>query len=255
VVVGGSSARSAGGEADFGSTLSYEIVVPADVTATSASGRMPIVQTGDPDTDRDGVTDSTDNCRDDPNTGQADLDRDGQGDACDKDMPVGSPGGTGVAGAPGPGAPGPGAPGPGAIPSPPHSATPSITGVHVKGQAARVSLTCAGTSGQTCAITLRLTVTETLRGTRIIAIKASAKRTAKKTRHKTVTIGRIAVKLSAGQHLTRTIPLNRAGQRLLSRYHRLRATLRMVRSGKTLTTRTITLRAPSKHHRRSGSRR
>ena len=38
-----------------------------------------------PDSDGDGVPDTTDNCPDDDNPGQTDTDQDGQGDACDSD--------------------------------------------------------------------------------------------------------------------------------------------------------------------------
>lgn len=43
------------------------------------------VAVGDPDTDGDGVLDSTDNCDNTSNAGQEDFDSDGMGDACDSD--------------------------------------------------------------------------------------------------------------------------------------------------------------------------
>ena len=66
-----------------------ERILQADAVLTNGatcSARISVIAEGAiPDTDRDGILDSDDNCPTTVNTDQADLDRDGLGDVCDDD--------------------------------------------------------------------------------------------------------------------------------------------------------------------------
>jgi hypothetical protein len=101
--------------------------------------------------------------------------------------------------------------------------TASVGHARPKGTAARVRITCNGSSGQTCRLSLTMTVTEKLRGRRLIAISAR-KRTRK------VTVGTKAVTLVAGQTKVVRLSLNGAGKRLLSKRHHLSTTLTVKQS-------------------------
>src|SRR5262249_34513302 len=116
------------------------------------------------------------------------------------------------------------------------------------GTTASVSLTCRGQAGQTCPVTLTLTVTEKLRGNHIVAISAAAK----KLKTKRITVGRASTKLSASRRTTVKIGLNATGERLLKKYRKLTTTLRVIQGGKTVSTKKITFRAPAK--RKKGAR-
>ncbi len=64
-------------------TLSYRAT---DTSEAVTETKTLVVQIGEPDTDGDGVPDSTDNCPSAANADQADFDGDGHGDACDLDV-------------------------------------------------------------------------------------------------------------------------------------------------------------------------
>jgi hypothetical protein len=130
------------------------------------------------------------------------------------------------------------------VPAPANgSGKPSIGTVKVKGTTASVSLACQGLTGQTCPVTLTLTVTEKLRGNHIVAIGAAAK---KKLKTKKVIVGRASAKLSASGRTTVKVALNATGKRLLKKYRKLTTTLRVTQGGKTVSTKKITFRAPAK---------
>jgi hypothetical protein len=78
---------------------------------------------------------------------------------------------------------------------------------------------CQGGVGAKCPLTVTLTITETLKGGKVIAVAA------RRTRHKTVSLGRVTVTLAAGQTRTIRIGLNKLGKRLLAAHHILRVTL------------------------------
>jgi hypothetical protein len=101
----------------------------------------------------------------------------------------------------------------------------------VAGRTVSVPLTCSAQAAGSCTITLRLTVLETLRGSRVIAV--AARRTARlarvtaarRTSHKTVTVGAVTAHVPAGQRRTVTVALNTTGRRLLASQHKLTAKL------------------------------
>jgi hypothetical protein len=135
------------------------------------------------------------------------------------------------------------------ISNPPPPPTPkpghaSFGRVTVSGTTASVRASCSGNSVDSCRLSFKLTVTETLIGKKIIAVGARAKR------HKvTVTVGTASTRLNAGQSRVVKISLNGAGKRLLSKYRTLRTTLRVTQSGKrgSVLTKTVTFKAPKKH--------
>jgi len=89
----------------------------------------------------------------------------------------------------------------------------------VVGRAVSVPVTCSAQAAGSCTIALRLTVVETLRGKRVIAV------TARRTSHKTATVGAATAHVPAGQRATVTVTLNATGRSLLARMHKLTAKL------------------------------
>jgi hypothetical protein len=90
----------------------------------------------------------------------------------------------------------------------------------VAGRTVSVAVTCSAQAAGSCTIALRLMVVETLRGSRVIAVAA-----ARRTSHKTVTVGAVTAHVPAGQRHTVTVALNATGRRLLKSLHRLSAKL------------------------------
>ena len=86
---------------------------------------------------------------------------------------------------------------------------------------------------------LALTVTETLRGHKLLALTAGAG--GRKT-HRAVVVGTANASLRAGQTQTVRIALNSTGKRLLVRRHRLKATLRVSQAASTGTAATVSRR-------------
>ena len=92
----------------------------------------------------------------------------------------------------------------------------------VSGTTASVRASCSGNSVDSCRLSFKLTVTETLRGKKIIAVGARAK----PKRHKiTVTVGTASTFLTAGHSRVVKISLNGTGKSLLSKYRTLHTTL------------------------------
>jgi Alpha galactosidase A/Alpha galactosidase C-terminal beta sandwich domain len=91
-----------------------------------------------------------------------------------------------------------------------------------------VSLICSAQAAGRCSIVLRLSVLETLRGNRVVALAAargglgatSASRGAL-TRRITLTVGALALRLRPGQRYMATVALNATGRALLAHAHRL----------------------------------
>jgi hypothetical protein len=107
------------------------------------------------------------------------------------------------------------------VPSP--VATAEMTSAIVRGASVSVLLTCSGHPGASCNVALTLTVTETLKGTSLVAVSAAAKRT--KPVKRSVALATKALTLPAGQSMTANLKLDRTGLRLLSHRHSLRVKL------------------------------
>jgi hypothetical protein len=118
------------------------------------------------------------------------------------------------------------------------------------GPAANVKVTCGGAAGAMCSLSLRLTVVETLRGHRLLAASAVGHKGGS---HRSVVVGTARVSLAVGQTRTVRVVLNRAGRRLVSRLHGLRATLQIRQTniaGATTTvfSKTVAFKSPTRHH-------
>jgi hypothetical protein len=105
------------------------------------------------------------------------------------------------------------------------------TGVSVHGSPSgnggvvKVALACAASSNG-CRVTATLTTTPT--------------------RRRTVSVGSRTVRIAAGKTSTVTVTLNATGRRLLARRHRLPVRLRVAVSGRTVTTRSLTVKPARK---------
>jgi hypothetical protein len=137
-------------------------------------------------------------------------------------------------------------------PPPPGSGHASVGHAKVSGHNAIVRVSCAGAPGATCKLTLHLTVTQTFRGHRLIAVKA--RKQARKI-HKVVVVGSAQVTLAAGQTRSVRIGLNRTGRNLLAHHHPLKATLRVTQklaNGHvvTVSTQTVVFKGAKRHHHR-----
>jgi Alpha galactosidase A/Alpha galactosidase C-terminal beta sandwich domain len=81
--------------------------------------------------------------------------------------------------------------------------------------AVSVPLKCSPQAAGSCTLRLRLTVLETLSGSRIVALAA------RRTRRVTVTVGASTVRLKPNQQTTATVALNATGRRLLAHARRM----------------------------------
>jgi hypothetical protein len=109
----------------------------------------------------------------------------------------------------------------------PASSGETVVGrARASGSRLSVPVTCSAQSAAGCQIVLRVTVVETLRAGRVIALAArasSARRAAHAgaLRHVTLSLGSLRARLARGQHATLSLRLNAAGRRLLAARHRV----------------------------------
>ena len=135
--------------------------------------------------------------------------------------------------------------GSGAPPAPPKV---TIHAIHVSGTTVTVNVACTASAGQTCALSLFLSVVEKLNGGHVIALTPSIAHVAK-TKRKQVVIGRATASIAAGQSTTVRIALNGKGKRLLDARHRLAVTLRITLTTTTIATRTVVFKTTTHRHR------
>ena len=116
-----------------------------------------------------------------------------------------------------------------------------------------VPLSCTGAIGARCAVTLTLTVTETLAGGKVTVVTAIAhKQHHKGPTTRTLVVGTATLSLNAGQSQRLQIALNATGERLLTVLHVLRTHLAVTQGGHTVATSSVTFRSgvAHKHHRK-----
>jgi hypothetical protein len=116
----------------------------------------------------------------------------------------------------------------------------------VSHNAVSVPITCTGNTS--CTVSLKLTVTETLRGHKVLAVSA---RKAKVT-HRTVVLGTTSATIAAGRTATVRISLNGAGRRLVAARHKLTAKLTVAQGNRTISTQKVTFKAPRHRVRHGG---
>jgi hypothetical protein len=133
--------------------------------------------------------------------------------------------------------------------------TVKISGEKATGSGVVLTLSCAGTTGQSCSGTGTLTTTETLLGSKVVAVAAAHKPTKHhKRRHKhKARVGRASYKLAAGRKLTLHIKLNHLGIVLLKKFGRLPVRVTVTAkgaNGKTITVSSRKLQIKRHKHRR-----
>ena len=124
----------------------------------------------------------------------------------------------------------------------------TVGSIRTSGTTVRLRVSCAGPTTSSCVVSLTLTATETLRGTKVVAIGAS-KAGSSKLRHKTIVLGSVRVSVAGGKSSAARLSLNRAGKRLLAQHHTLavRLTLTQQPSTKRTLVRTIRFKVKPKH--------
>jgi hypothetical protein len=123
----------------------------------------------------------------------------------------------------------------------------TVGGIRTSGTTVSVLVSCAGSKTSSCVVTLTLTATETLRGTKVVTVSAS-KAGKSKLRQKTIVLGSVRVRLAGGRSTTARLSLNRTGKRLLSQHHTLGVRLTLTQaSTKTKLVRTIRFKIKPKH--------
>ena len=123
----------------------------------------------------------------------------------------------------------------------------SVGHAHVSGTTASVPVTCKGDTS--CKVSLKLTVIETHRGRKLVAVSA---RKGKLT-HKTVVVGTASATIKAGRTATVRVGLNRTGRQLLAARHKITAKLTVVQGRRAVSTQKVTFKAP-KHRGKHGGR-
>ena len=138
-------------------------------------------------------------------------------------------------------------------PPPPPAPKPGVASlglVTVKGTTATVPVSCTGAT--TCQVSLRLTLHETLRGRRIVAVSAAKTKKVKRT-HRLVVVGSKNTTVRPGRKPKLKVSLNHTGRSLLTARHRLTVTLtvRQRRNGKmrVVAHRKATFTSPRMHKR------
>jgi hypothetical protein len=119
---------------------------------------------------------------------------------------------------------------------------------HVSGTSVTDRITCAGQAS--CAVTIKLTVKETIKHHKLVAVSASHKPKPKVT-HKVLVLGATSARIAAGHSKTLRVGLNHKGRALLKARHHLTATLTVaqITSGKSRQVSTAKVRfKPTKHH-------
>jgi hypothetical protein len=117
-----------------------------------------------------------------------------------------------------------------------------VSGISVSGLAS-----CAGPSGATCTIMISLSVTETLKSGKVIAVNAKAK---PKTTKRIIGLGTTAETLPTGKSAKITVKLNAAGQKLLKSHHKLSVNLAATSGTTAIHSQTVTLKQPTKKKRK-----
>ena len=130
--------------------------------------------------------------------------------------------------------------------APASAPTPTVASAgraSVRGTSAFEHVGCAGASGATCDIKVSLSVSETLKGGKVVAVSAKAK---SKTKKRSVSVGTARVTLDADHGETLNVKLNSTGRGLLKSHHRLAVKLTATSGTKKLHSQTLTFKEAKK---------
>lgn len=135
-------------------------------------------------------------------------------------------------------------------PLPPAPGAVKVGRAKVAGQTATVRVACTGAAGSKCSVALSLSVAETFRGHKLIAVAARHGRGRKA---RLVSIGTASVRLDAGGTRIVRVTLNRRGKQLLAARRVIKAELRVTqalgnRHDVTVSTQTVTFRTRRHGH-------
>ncbi|HET9093759.1 MAG TPA: Ig-like domain-containing protein [Solirubrobacteraceae bacterium] len=126
-----------------------------------------------------------------------------------------------------------------------HAGPPKVTG-----RSLAETLSCSGSSAQSCRLRLALTVVETFRGKRLVGITARAGLAKGRLRRRTMTLASRSLTIEGGTRRIVRLVLRGAGPRLLQRHGTLRVEL-SVKQGATMVRRqTVTFRSASTRRKR-----
>jgi hypothetical protein len=135
-------------------------------------------------------------------------------------------------------------------PPPPSGAgSASVSGEQAIPGGFKVTISCAGASTQACNGNVVAMTTETLKGSKVVAIAASVKR------HKrVVTVARASYSLAGGKRITLKVKLNRKGKALLKRFGKLPVIVKITQlnatgSQVTLSHRKLTIKPQHRKHK------
>lgn len=116
--------------------------------------------------------------------------------------------------------------------------TVALRSAKVSGSTVTLSLACPAAASQACKVSIVLSIVETVKRGRVIAIRPA--RSAPVTTHKTIVVGRATVTIGAGHTKTVKVKLNSAGRKLVKSARKLRAKLSLSRGRTVTTTKTVT---------------
>ncbi len=109
----------------------------------------------------------------------------------------------------------------------------SVGRMKIAGTTVSFTVGCTGSSTARCKLRITLTLIETIRRGKVIAVTAAkhkAKKATSRATKKTVVVGSAAVTLAAGYSKTVRIGLNSTGKRLLAKSHKLKVKLTVAQS-------------------------
>jgi chitodextrinase len=124
------------------------------------------------------------------------------------------------------------------------TAAASVTRATVSAYLAKIGVSCAGGKDTSCHLAIKLALSETLKGGKVVAITARSKQ---KTKKRTVTVGTTTVTVAGGSQKTVSVKLNSAARNLLRRYHHLKVALTATNSTskRVLVKRVLTFKQPT----------
>jgi len=123
-------------------------------------------------------------------------------------------------------------------------AAASLSTATVSAYLAKIGVSCNGATDTSCDLAIKLILTETLKGGKVVAITARSKQ---KTTKRTVTLGTTTVTVAGGSHETVSVKLNGAARKLLRHYHHLKVALTATEStsNTVLVRRVLTFKQPA----------